>query len=101
MAEYVNMDILCFQFYQVYDMLQFFQYVCYVEYDKDVVDIFLDFIKDFFDQDLYFFFWEMDEVLVYFKDGKIVVYFVVGEVMKKGGELGVIGVFYDMEVGGF
>jgi len=100
MAEYVNMDTLRFQLYQVHDMPQLFRYARYAEYDKDAVDIFLDSIKDFSDQDLYPSFREMDEAPAHFKDGKIVVHPAVGEAMKKGGELGVIGASYDMEAGG-
>lgn len=100
MAEYVNMDTLRFQLYQVHDMPQLFQYARYAEYDKDAVDIFLDSIKDFSDQDLYPSFREMDEAPAHFRDGKIIVHPAVGQAMKKGGGLGVIGASYDMEAGG-
>ncbi|NRA52482.1 MAG: acyl-CoA dehydrogenase [Phaeodactylibacter sp.] len=100
MAEYVNMDTLRFQLFQVHHLQQLFQYDRFAEYDKDAVDIFLDSIKDFSDQDLYPSFREMDEAPAHFKDGKIVVHPKIGEAMKKGGELGVIGASYDFEAGG-
>lgn len=100
MAEYVNMDTLRFQLYQVHDLPQLFQFARYAEYDKDAIDIYLESVKDFSDQDLYPSFREMDEAPAHYKDGKVIVHPKVGESMKKAGELGVIGGPYDLEAGG-
>ncbi len=100
MAEYLNMDTLRFQLHQVHDMQQLFHYDRYADYDKDAIDIFLDSVKDFSDQDLYPSFREMDADPARYEDGKIKVHPKVGEAMKKSGELGIIGGPYDAEAGG-
>lgn len=100
MAEYLNMDTLRFQLHHVHDMQQLLQYARYAEYDKDAIDIFLDAIKDFSDQDLYPSFREMDTDPARYEDGVVKVHPKVGEAMKKSGELGMIGGPFDVEAGG-
>jgi len=100
MAEYVNMDTLRFQMHQVHQMPQLFDYPRYAEFDKDAIDIFLDAVKDFADQDLYPCFREMDAAPAHHKDGTIKVHPKVGEAMRKAGELGIMAGPYELEYGG-
>jgi alkylation response protein AidB-like acyl-CoA dehydrogenase len=100
MAEYVNMDTLRFQMHQVHQMPQLFDYPRYAEFDKDAIDIFLDAVKDFADQDLYPCFREMDAAPAHYKDGTIEVHPKVGEAMRKAGELGIMAGPYELEYGG-
>lgn len=100
MAEYVNMDTLRFQLEQVHQLDTLFQYPRYQEYDLEAINIFLDAVKDFSDQELYPVFREMDEKPAYYEDGKIIVHPTVGRTMEKMGELGVIAATFDQENGG-
>jgi len=100
MAEYMNMDTLRFQLQQVHQLESLFQYPRYREYDLDAINIFLDAVKDFSDQELYPVFREMDEKPAYYKDGKIIAHPAVGKAMEKMGELGVIAATFNHEDGG-
>ncbi len=100
MAEYMNMDTLRFQLQQVHQLESLFQYPRYREYDLDAINIFLDAVKDFSDQELYPVFREMDEKPPYNKDGKTIAHPAVGKAMKKMGELGVIPATFSHEDGG-
>jgi len=94
------MDTLRFQMHQVHQMPQLFDYPRYAEFDKDAIDIFLDAVKDFADQDLYPCFREMDAAPAHHKDGTIKVHPKVGEAMRKAGELGIMAGPYELEYGG-
>jgi len=94
------MDTLRFQMHQVHQMPQLFDYPRYAEFDKDAIDIFLDAVKDFADQDLYPCFREMDAAPAHYKDGTIEVHPKVGEAMRKAGELGIMAGPYELEYGG-
>ncbi len=100
MAEYVNMDTLRFQLEQVHQLDSLFQYPRYQEYDLEAINIFLDAVKDFSDQELYPIFREMDENPAYYEDGKIIAHPTVGRTMEKMGELGVIAATFEHEDGG-
>ncbi|MCB9298302.1 MAG: acyl-CoA dehydrogenase [Lewinellaceae bacterium] len=100
MAEYVNMDTLRFQLEQVHQLESLFQHARYQEYDLDSINIFLDSVKDFSDQELYPVFREMDEKPAHYKDGRIIAHPAVGRTMEKMGELGVIAATFDHEDGG-
>ena len=94
------MDTLRFQLFDVMKLEDIFGYDHFKDFDKDDVNILLDSIKDFSDQELYSCFREMDEQPAHYKDGKIIVHPQVKTMMKKGGELGMIGGVFDYEDGG-
>ncbi|MEZ5045161.1 MAG: acyl-CoA dehydrogenase [Saprospiraceae bacterium] len=100
MASYVNMDTLRFQLFDVFKMEDLLKYEYFQDFDKDSINIFLDSIKDFSDQELFPCFREMDEQAAYYKDGKIIAHPQVKTMMEKGGELGMIGGVFSYEQGG-
>jgi len=100
MANYLNMDTLRFQLFDVMKLEDLFAYDHFKDFDKGDVNILLDSIKDFSDQELYSCFREMDEQPAHYKDGKIIVHPQVKTMMEKGGELGMIGGVFDYEDGG-
>lgn len=100
MASYVNMDTLRFQLFDVFKMEDLLKYEYFQDFDKDSINIFLDSIKDFSDQELFPCFREMDEQAAYYKDGKIIAHPQIKTMMEKGAELGMIGGVFSYEQGG-
>lgn len=100
MEKYMNMDTLRFQLFDVLKLEELLEYEHYQDFDKESVNIFLDSIKDFSDQELFSCFREMDEQPARYEDGKIIVHPQVKTMMEKGGELGMIGGVFDYENGG-
>lgn len=100
MANYLNMDTLRFQLFDVMKLEDIFAYDHFKDFDKGDVNILLDSIKDFSDQELYSCFREMDEQPAHYKEGKIIVHPQVKTMIQKGGELGMIGGVFDYEDGG-
>ena len=100
MANYMNMDTLRFQLFKVHGVEDILDYERYKEFDKESIEIFLDAVKDFSDQDLFPHFREMDEQPAHYEDGKIIVHPSVKTIMDKSAELGLIGGSFDYEDGG-
>lgn len=100
MEKYMNMDTLRFQLFDVLKLEELLEYEHYQDFDKESVNIFLDSIKDFSDQELFSCFREMDEQPARYEDGKIIVHPQVKTMMEKGGELGMIGGVFDYDNGG-
>lgn len=100
MEKYMNMDTLRFQLFDVLKLEELLEYEHYQDFDKESVNIFLDSIKDFSDQELFSCFREMDEQPARYEDGKIIVHPQVKTMMEKGGELGMIGGVFDYDDGG-
>ena len=98
--KYIDIDTLKFQLNNIHDLESLLSTDYYGHHDMESINLFLESIKDFSDQELYPVFREMDEQPAHFKDGKIVVHPVVETVMKKGGELGIIASPARMEDGG-
>lgn len=96
----MNMDTLRFQLFDVHRMGELLQRDRFREFDEDAINIFLDSVKDFSDQELYPCFREMDEDPARFEDGGIVVHPQVKVWMEKSAELGLIGGAFDVEDGG-
>lgn len=88
--QYINLNTLKFQLYNVHDLDSLLGADYYSHLDKESIDLYLTACKDFADQELYPVFREMDEQPAHFKDGKIIVHPSVGVFMKKGGEMGLI-----------
>ncbi|MFT6742708.1 MAG: alkylation response protein AidB-like acyl-CoA dehydrogenase, partial [Paraglaciecola sp.] len=100
MAKYMDINTLRFLMKDVHGMEDLLQKERFQDYDEEAIDIFLDAIKDFSDADLYPVFREMDEDPARFEDGKIYTHPIVKTVMKKSGEMGMIGGTFDYEDGG-
>lgn len=100
MFVYVNMDILCFQLFNIYYLENLLELLCFVDYDMEVIGIMLDVIKDFFDKEFYLVFCEMDEQLVYYDNGKIIIYFKLGKILWQVVELGLVGGIFNYDDGG-
>jgi len=100
MADYMNMDTLRFQLYEVMGLKNLLELDYFSDWDQESVDIFLDSMKDFSDKDLYPAFREMDEDPARYEDGKIIVHPVVEKLMRKSGEMGLISAPFSHEKGG-
>ena len=96
----MSMNVLKFMLYDVHSLTDLLKYPRFSEYDENSTNMFLDSIKDFCDKDCFPFIKEMDEKPVQYKDGKVVVHPQVQHIMKKSGELGLIGSSFDYESGG-
>ncbi len=100
MSNYLNMDTLRYQLFDIHGLDRLLEYDRFADFDQDAINIFLDAVKDFSDQELYTCFREMDEKPAYFKDGKIITHPQLGNILRKGGELGLIGSSFDYDDGG-
>jgi len=100
MAAYMNMDTLRFQLFDVHRLGDLLRRDRFREFDEDAINIFLDSIKDFSDQELYPCYREMDEEPARYEDGGIVVHPQVKVLMEKSAESGLIGGAFDLEDGG-
>ena len=98
--KYMSMETLRYLLYNVHDMESVMQSEFYADYDKDMIDMFIDSVKDFADQECYPTFREMDEDPARYEDGKIIVHPSVEKIMKMSGELGLIGGTFSYEHGG-
>ena len=99
-SQYVNLDILRFQLFEVHRAADLQQYDRYREYDESTINILIDSIKSFADQELFPYFKEMDEQPVRFEDGQVLVHPQIETIIRKGGELGIVASGFDYEIGG-
>lgn len=98
--QYMSMNVLKFMLYDVHRLTDLLKYPRFREYDENSTNMFLDTIKDFCDKDCFPYIKEMDEKPVQYKNGKVHVHPQVQNIMKKSGELGLIGSSFDYESGG-
>ncbi|RMG78530.1 MAG: acyl-CoA dehydrogenase [Bacteroidetes bacterium] len=99
-SKYMSMEHLRFVLYDVMEATKLFQYERFQDHDRDAMDIFMDSIKDFSDQELYPYFREMDEQPAHYKDGKIIVHPHFEKIIPQTGELGLIAAPFGYEDGG-
>jgi alkylation response protein AidB-like acyl-CoA dehydrogenase len=101
MAEqYMSMNTLNYMLYDVHDLAGLLKYPRYSEYDEQSTHIFIDSIKAFADKDCFPYIKEMDDKPVYYKDGQVIVHPQVEPILRKSGEMGLIGSMLDYEHGG-
>ncbi|MCF6278876.1 MAG: acyl-CoA dehydrogenase [Flavobacteriaceae bacterium] len=100
MNEYVAIDTLKFLLYNVHQVEELLTKERFADYDKTSLDIFIDSVKTFSDTNLFPFIKEMDEKPSYFKDGKINIHPQFENIIKNGGDLGVVGATFDYDDGG-
>ena len=98
--QYMSMTTLKYMLYDVHKLTDLLKYQRFSEYDEGSTNMFLDTVKDFCDKDCFPYIKEMDEKPVHYKDGKVHVHPQVEKIMKKSGELGLIGSSFDYENGG-
>ncbi len=98
--QYISMETLRFLLYNVHNVEEIFKTERYQDYDREAIDMYLDSIKDFSDQELFPYIKEMDEKPAYWEDGKIIVHPQFENIIKKAGELGLVGAGFDYEDGG-
>ncbi len=99
-SQYVNLDFLRFLLFEVHHAGDLSKYDRYREYDISTINILIDSVKSFADQDLYPYFKEMDEQPVRFEQGRVLVHPQVEKIIKTGAELGLIASGFDHEIGG-
>jgi len=97
---YVNIDTLKFLLYNVHHTEDLLSRERFSDYDKTALDIFIDSVKTFSDTALFPYIKDMDEKPSYFKDGKINVHPQFENILKPGGEMGLVGLGFDYDDGG-
>ena len=99
-AKYMSMETLRYLMYQVHDVEGLFQHQRFQDFDKASINIFLDSVKDFSDQELYPYFREMDEDPARLEDGKIYIHPKFKSILPQMAELGLFGSVFDYDDGG-
>ena len=99
-AKYMDMATLKFQLYENFCLEEILDSERYSDYDSEMIDMLLDSVKTYSDQNLYPIFREMDENPARFENGEIVVHEAVRDMFKMGGEMGLLGSFFSKEKGG-
>jgi alkylation response protein AidB-like acyl-CoA dehydrogenase len=98
--QYMSMPTLKFMLYDVHRLADLLKHKRFSDYDEHSSGMFLDTVKTFCDKECFPYIKEMDEKPVQYKDGKVHVHPQVEHIMKKSGELGLIGSSFDYEQGG-
>lgn len=93
--QYYDPQTLSFLLTNVHHLEELLSADRYSAYDKQSIDLLLDAVKDFSDTSLFPYIQEMDEKPSVFKDGRVTVHEQFGPIMKKAGEMGLIGAFMD------
>ena len=93
--QYYDPRTLSFLIHRVHHLEELLVSEKYAAYDKQSIDLLIDAVKDFSDTSLFPFIKEMDEKPSEFKDGRVIVHEQFGPIMKKAGEMGLIGAFMD------
>ncbi|MEQ8925557.1 MAG: acyl-CoA dehydrogenase [Fulvivirga sp.] len=93
--QYYDPKTLSFLLTNVHHLEELLKAERYANYDKQSIDMLLEAIKDFSDTALFPYIKEMDEKPSVFKDGRVVVHEQFGPILKKAGEMGLIGAFMD------
>ncbi len=97
---YVSIDTLKFLLYNVHQTEDLLSRDRFSDYDKTAIDIFLDSIKTFSDTALFPYIKDMDEKPSYFENGSIKVHPQFENIIKLGGEMGIVGLGFDYNDGG-
>lgn len=98
--QYYDPKTLSFLLHKVHHLDELLSANRYAAYDRQSIDLLLDAVKDFSDTSLFPYIKEMDEKPSVFKDGRVTVHEQFGPIMKKAGEMGLIGAFMDEEDNG-
>lgn len=98
--QYYDPKTLSFLLANVHHLEELLKADRYAAYDRQSIDLLLDAVKDFSDTSLFPYIKEMDEKPSVFKDGRVTVHEQFGPIMKKAGEMGLIGAFMDEKYNG-
>ncbi len=93
--QYYDPKTLSFLLADVHHLEELLKSDRYAAYDRQSIDLLLDAVKDFSDTSLFPYIKEMDEKPSVFQDGRVTVHEQFGPIMKKAGEMGLIGAFMD------
>lgn len=100
MAKFINLDTLKFQLFNVIGIADLLATDHFKDHDEEGLNMFLQSIMDFSEQELYPYFQEMDENPAYF-DGKIIqTHPQVAKIFTLGAELGIISAPIEFKDGG-
>ncbi len=97
---YYNPETLSFLLKEVHSLDELLKIDRYQEYDHASIDLLLDAVKDFSDSELFPYIKEMDENPSYYDNGKIIIHQQFEKILKKAGEMGLIGAAFDEKDGG-
>ena len=100
MAKYVNVDHLKFLLHEVHGMGDVLGLERFADYDQESIDMLLDSIKNYADQELYPYVVEMDRHGAKYADGTITTHPHIERVLQTAGENGYICSHFDYEQGG-
>lgn len=100
MTRYVCMDTLRFLLFDVHHAEEVFAYSRYQQYNKDMVGLLLDSMKEWADCDFYPVYKEMDEKPVHYKEGKVYSHPILKKIFREAGEKSFLGSYFDEEDGG-
>jgi butyryl-CoA dehydrogenase len=98
--KYTDMDTLKFILHGVHPIQDVLDRPHFSDHDQESIEMFIQSVKDFSDQELFPYFQEMDADPARFEDGKVVVHPQVGKYMRKAGEMGLISGVFDYDDGG-
>ena len=98
--KYFDLDTLKFLQNDVHDLPGLLSAKLFEDHDEESINLFLDSIKDFSDKELYPFIREMDEFGAKFEDGTVKTHPQIKNVIKKGGDMGLISALFDYDEGG-
>jgi butyryl-CoA dehydrogenase len=98
--QYYDPKTLSFLLSDVHQLKELLKADRYAAFDKQSIELLLDAVKDFSDTSLFPYIKEMDEKPSVFKDGRVKVHEQFGPILKKSGEMELIGGFMDEEDGG-
>jgi len=101
MSEYISLENLKFNLFEVLEVDHLFKLDRFQDFDKEGVNLLIKSLKDYADKNLYPVFKEMDEQGAYYRDGKIIVHPMVGQWMRDAGENGWIAPHFNYDHGGF
>jgi len=100
MAEYVSVDHLKFLLNEVHGINDVLSLERFADYDKESIDLLLDSVKSWSDQELFPYVVEMDRFGAKYEDGTITCHPQVERVMQTAGENGYICSHFDYDEGG-
>jgi len=100
MAEYVSVDHLKFLLNEVHGINDVLSLDRFADYDKESIDLLLDSVKSWSDQELFPYVVEMDRFGAKYEDGAITCHPQVERVMQTAGENGYICSHFDYDQGG-
>lgn len=97
---YTNLDTIKFLLHEVHKSEETLGKGRFAAYDRASVDMFLEAVKDFSDNELFPYIKDMDEKPSQYSEGKITIHPQFEKIFPKAAELGLIAALFDESVGG-